>query len=125
MSYTREQILHTVNLLQPQLSSLPKLNLELQSLVTQLEKGQPVENEILELLASDDRLREQAFNRLNTNDQQNTTKSVTLPGNSPPIASTLRYQCAECNKLLKSPQLNLIPKCPTHPTAQVTAITTN
>ena len=125
MSYTREQILHTVNLLQPQLSTLPNLSLELQSLVTQLEKGQPVENEILELLASDDRLREQALNLLNTNGQQNTTKSVTLPGNSPPIASTLRYQCSECNKLLKSPQLNLIPKCPTHPAAQVTAITTN
>ena len=125
MSYTREQILHTVNLLQPQLSSLPKLNLELQALIIQLEKRQPVENDILELLASDNRLREQAFNLLNTNDQQNNTKSVTLPGNSPPIASTLRYQCAECNKLLKSSQLGLIPKCPTHPAAQVTAITTN
>ena len=87
MSYTREQILHTVNLLQPQLSSLPKLNLELQALIIQLEKSQPVENDILELLASDNRLREQAFNLLNTNDQQNNTKSVTLPGNSPPIAS--------------------------------------
>ncbi|MCY7407985.1 MAG: hypothetical protein LH631_11580 [Alkalinema sp. CAN_BIN05] len=121
MTYTREQILHTAKLLQPQLAKLPDLNLELQTLISQAEKGQPVEDDILSLLASNDRLREEALKLLST-DEKNGTKSASLPGNPTAIASTLRYECLECSKSLKSPQLGIIPKCPDHPNANIKAI---
>lgn len=121
MTYTREQILHTAKLLQPQLAKLPDLNLELQTLISQAEKGQPVEDDILSLLASNDRIREEALKLLST-DEKNGTKSASLPGNSAPIDCTPSYECVKCGQALESPQVGIKPKCPDHPKAQVKAI---
>ena len=121
MIYTREQILHTAKLLQPNLTDLPDLNLELQTLITKAENGQPVEDDILSLLASDDRLREQALDLLSTNETNN-LKSTTLPGNSPATDCTPSYQCVECGQELESPQVGIKPKCSDHPNAQIKTI---
>jgi hypothetical protein len=84
MTYTREQILKTVEVLQPELANFPDLNHELQALITQAEKGQSVENDILALLASNDRLREKALELLSS-DQANSDlpKSLQSPAGNP------------------------------------------
>ena len=100
-----------------------QIDRDLEALLTQ-ELNQATKNQITERLRQQTPTREWTQRYLK-GETPDITRSTTLPGNSPPIVSTHLYQCSECNKTLKSPQLGLIPKCPTHPAAQVTAITTN
>ena len=122
---TKPTILEAAQAIRPFLTELipdlaQQIDRDLEALLTQ-EPTQDTKNQITELLRQQTPTREWTQRYLK-GEPPDIPRSTTLPSNSPAILSTPHYQCSECSKSLKSPQLGIIPKCPHHPSANIKVI---
>jgi hypothetical protein len=107
-------------LLSPELAQ--EYSEKITTLIIQIENQDAQTTQLNALLRQSPPLQQWMQKYIEGQQTEDKTRSGSLPGNSPPIASTLRYECLECSKSLKSPQLGIIPKCPDHPNANIKAI---
>ena len=118
--FTLPQIVQVAETLQPQATQYltPDQNTQLQTLITQAKSGQPVENDILEILASHEQLREQASNLLeNLNAVTDLRGFDPLASDSALVTNSLIYRCSKCDYITDIPFLGMTPDpCPDHPT---------
>lgn len=113
---------HLPALLDPETAQA--VDAQLQTLLSQVESGKSVENQITETLRQYEPTQAWIKRYLKGENPDQITRSIQLPGNSPAISSSLEYQCQECGKSLKSPQVGIQPKCLDHPKAQVNPVAT-
>ncbi|MCU0549319.1 MAG: hypothetical protein MUC48_08225 [Leptolyngbya sp. Prado105] len=117
--YTPEQILKAAQALRSQAAQIlsPEQIVQLDALILQAQASENVSNEILSLLASNERLRELAFALLADPDFIEGVRGYArLPGTSEPIIYP-RYQCPDCGYTWSQIESNEpIPSCSNDPT---------
>ncbi|MBN8564857.1 MAG: hypothetical protein J0L70_30450 [Leptolyngbya sp. UWPOB_LEPTO1] len=119
--FTPERIRQIAQAIQPQLPELlpadiaADLDFQLTALLKQANAGQPVEQQILDLLYRQEALRSQL--QLETAKQFNP-----IPSNSAPIPTTTTFRCPHCDYTDTVPQVGMIPEpCSDHPNVPLIA----
>jgi rubrerythrin len=124
--YTPEQILKAAQTIQSRLDTLLDaqtamvIAAQLQTLINQAQQGQPVENDILMLFASDDRLRQDAREILEDPSVNKGLKGgfQAMAGTGKPRSYPL-YKCPDCGESWSQIDPDeTVPTCPKDPSHQ-------